>query len=212
MGMTILVHQKGLFYTWMKTHYAETGYEDVRAKAYTFLDKVYRPMGDQLVPFDPNRHKVANIMEATAAETQLSSAIHQPAWLDTEPHPPANEIVACTNGVLHLPTRNLLPLTPAFFAVNALTFDYQPNAPAPTEWLAFLKTLWPNDQAAMDALQEVFGLLLTGDTSYQKIFMIIGPKRSGKGTIARVLGWLLGAANVCSPTLGVSMGHSACSP
>ena len=32
--------------------------------------------------------------------------------------------------------------------------------------------------------------------------MIIGPKRSGKGTLGRVLVELVGAANVCSPSLG----------
>jgi putative DNA primase/helicase len=34
------------------------------------------------------------------------------------------------------------------------------------------------------------------------MFLILGPKRSGKGTIARVLTHLLGQANVCGPTLG----------
>jgi putative DNA primase/helicase len=199
-GMHTLVRQKRLFYAWEQTHYVETDAEDVRASAYDFFDKALRPVKGGIVPFDPNRSKIANILEAAAAETQLPPSIHQPAWLDTEPHPPATEIIACTNGLLHLPTRNLLPLTPAFFAVNALTYDYQPNAPEPAKWFAFLKTLWPEDQDAINTLQEIFGLLLTGDTSQQKIFMIIGPKRSGKGTIARVAGGLLGHANVCNPT------------
>src|SRR5262245_30303787 len=42
----------------------------------------------------------------------------------------------------------------------------------------------------------MFGLMLTGDTRFQKVFMLIGPKRSGKGTIARVLTELLGKDNV----------------
>ena len=47
-----------------------------------------------------------------------------------------------------------------------------------------------------------FGLLLTNDTTHQKAFLIVGPKRSGKGTIARVLTGLLGQENVAGPTLG----------
>ncbi len=39
------------------------------------------------------------------------------------------------------------------------------------------------------------------DTRQHKILMIVGPKRSGKGTIARVLGRVIGMANVCGPTL-----------
>ena len=34
---------------------------------------------------------------------------------------------------------------------------------------------------------EIFGYCLTTDTSQQKAFLIVGPKRSGKGTIGRVL-------------------------
>jgi putative DNA primase/helicase len=51
-------------------------------------------------------------------------------------------------------------------------------------------------------LQEIMGYLLTPDTALQKIFSIVGPMRSGKGTIARVINALLGPDNVAAPTLG----------
>ena len=50
-------------------------------------------------------------------------------------------------------------------------------------------------------LQEVFGYLLTPDTRFKKIFLLHGPKRSGKGTIGRILRRLVGERNACSPTL-----------
>jgi putative DNA primase/helicase len=50
-------------------------------------------------------------------------------------------------------------------------------------------------------LQEIFGLALTGETKHQKAFLLIGPKRSGKGTIARVLMRLVGGDNAVAPTL-----------
>ena len=53
---------------------------------------------------------------------------------------------------------------------------------------------------AIDTLQEFFGYCLTADTRQQKAFALIGPKRSGKGTIARVLA-NLGAHNCVAPTL-----------
>lgn len=49
-------------------------------------------------------------------------------------------------------------------------------------------------------MQEWFGYCLTGDTSQQKMLLIVGPKRSGKGTLARVLAKLIGAGNVSGPT------------
>ena len=50
-------------------------------------------------------------------------------------------------------------------------------------------------------LQEIFGYIVSGASSLQKILMIIGPKRSGKGTLGRLLVELVGPANVCSPRL-----------
>jgi putative DNA primase/helicase len=64
-----------------------------------------------------------------------------------------------------------------------------------------LHDIWADDAESIDTLQELFGQLLTPETKHQKIFLMVGPKRSGKGTIARVLTALLGRANVCNPTL-----------
>ena len=36
---------------------------------------------------------------------------------------------------------------------------------------------WGSDTAAIGTLQEIMGYLLTSDTSQQKIFALIGPKR-----------------------------------
>jgi phage/plasmid-associated DNA primase len=70
--------------------------------------------------------------------------------------------------------------------------------------MGFLRQLFPGDgdgKTARFALQEMFGLLLTADTRYEKIFLLVGPKRSGKGTIGRVLTAMLGKDNVANPTL-----------
>ena len=43
--------------------------------------------------------------------------------------------------------------------------------------------------------------MLSGRTDLQKIFVIIGPIRSGKGTIARILTAMIGTGHVANPTL-----------
>jgi putative DNA primase/helicase len=43
--------------------------------------------------------------------------------------------------------------------------------------------------------------MVSGDTRQQKMFLFVGPKRGGKGTIARVLSRMLGKHNVAGPTL-----------
>ena len=74
-------------------------------------------------------------------------------------------------------------------------------APEPVRWLRFLGELWPDDPDAVLALQELFGYVLSGRNDQHKIGLLIGPKRSGKGTIARVLAALIGPQNVAGPTL-----------
>ena len=201
-GARTLHHQNGTFHHWQGSHYIERVTEEMRAALYRFLaGALTYDEKDELVPFNPTKVKVANVLEAAAAEAQLSRSTRPPAWLENG-NPPANEIIACKNVLLHLPTRKTRPHTPAFFTLNGLPFDYQASPPVPTAWLAFLASIWPDDPQAIDTLQELFGLCLAADTSHQKAFLIVGPKRSGKGTIARILTELLGAANVCSPTLG----------
>jgi putative DNA primase/helicase len=50
-------------------------------------------------------------------------------------------------------------------------------------------------------LQEWFGFCLLPDTSHHKIAILIGPPRSGPGTIARVMAALIGHENVAGPRL-----------
>lgn len=201
-GLRTLHHQQGTFYGWNGACYVETSPEEMRARLYGFLDGAKRVTDDgEVVPFDPTRAKVANVLEATAAEAQLPASVRAPAWLEGEGQPDPAEVIAAANGLLHLPTRRMRPHTPAFFTTNALPYPYHPRPPQPTEWLRFLEAVWPNDPQAIATLQEAFGLCLTGETKHQKAFLVVGPKRSGKGTIARVLTHLLGAANVAGPTL-----------
>ena len=110
-------------------------------------------------------------------------------------------MLSMTNGLLHLPTRRLRPHTSNFFNHHSLSFAYDPECGPPRRWLAFLDELWGDDPSSIDALQETMGYLLGGGTRQQKMFLLVGPKRSGKGTIGRVLTGLLGKHNFASPTL-----------
>ncbi len=196
-----LHHLQGTFYRWAKSHYTESAHEIIRAATWEFLDGALREENRKLVPFAPTKSKVGNVIEALAAVAQLPDGTHAPAWIVPRPELDSTSILSCANGLLHLPTRTLLDHTPSFFALKAVSFPFQPSAPEPEQWLAFLRSIWPDDTASVETLQELFGLLLTADTSQQKSFLLVGPKRSGKGTIARVLTALLGRDNVAGPTL-----------
>jgi putative DNA primase/helicase len=201
----MLFHYRGAFYAWSGAAYPELPDSDIRADVYRFLDQCVVPKcrkdGQwEQVPVKPNMTLVNNVVDGLRAVASLPAAVKPPAWLGAAGPDPA-EIIACANGLLHLPMARLLPHTPTFFTNNALDFAYDPAAPAPETWLRFLGQLWEDDPQAIETLQEIFGYCLTPDTLQQKMFLVVGPKRSGKGTIARVLRRLVGEDNAAGPTL-----------
>lgn len=199
----VLLHWNGVYHAWACTCYPEIEPDTIKSHLYAYLDGALRPGKDGPADFEPNRAKVANVEDALKALVHCPrDKLTPPVWLDGgKGHPPALEILACKNGLLHLPTGKLLPKDPAFFNHNALDYSYDPKAPQPECWLKFLGQLWPDDPAAIETLQEMFGYLLTVDTRQQKMFLLVGPKRSGKGTISRILTGMVGKQNVVSPTL-----------
>jgi putative DNA primase/helicase len=202
-GKPCLHHYRGSFYSWRNTHFRERDDDYIRAELYEFLHKALtQNKAGNVVPFNPTTDKVNKIFDAIRAGCHLDAEQEAPCWLLGESeHPAPEQLIACRNGLLDITTRELSPHSPFFFNMNALEFDYQADAPRPERWGRFLEELWPEDEAARLTLQEIFGLLLTGDTSFQKIFMLVGPKRSGKGTIGHVLKMLLGKDNVVAPTM-----------
>ncbi len=197
-----LYHHRGEFFAWVRSHYRRVDEADLRARLYEYLESA--KVGDEktLRPFKPTTRRVAETLDALCAATHLPSEITPPAWLEQvcDLHP--TEIVPCCNGLLHLPEMQLLGHDPDYFTTSALPVAFDPFAPEPAEWLSFLRSVWSADEEAIGTLQEAFGYWLTSDTQQQKIFLLVGPKRAGKGTIARVLTALLGKENVAGPTLG----------
>ena len=197
-----LMHLNGDWLSYAGADYRELEDATVRSEVYAFLNKSLQLNGDEPPkPFNPNKAKVGNVMDALLGVAHRQRDVFvPPCWIDGAGLP-AKQIVACQNGLLHLPTGELLRPTQNFFTRNALSFDYDASAARPDRWIEFLRSLWPGEDDEIDTLQEVFGYVLIPDTSQQKIFMLVGPTRSGKGTIARVLTNLVGLNNTCAPTL-----------
>jgi putative DNA primase/helicase len=160
---------------------------------------------------------VADVLQALKSEAFVSGSVTPPAWLGGEGPFPAAETLVARNGILHLPSLldgsdYLCPLTPNLFTTVALDYEVGTETSPPTAWLGFLEGLWPGDAESVGLLQEWFGYCLTPDTSQQKMLLVVGPKRAGKGTLARVLAALVGRANVAGPTLRSLAGNFGLSP
>lgn len=201
----LLVQQGGQFYRWDGTCWPAMDDRDVRTLAYRYTENAtyWHEKDDgtrEERPWRPTQRKIADFIDALRAAAHIPTTIPTPSWLSRGKQP-AREVVSCTNGLVHVPTQTLMPHTPRFYVHHAVPYAFNPRAPAPKEWLAFLARLWPDDPESIAALQEIFGYLVTGHTEQQKMFLLVGPKRGGKGTIARVLKGLVGGHNVAGPTL-----------
>jgi putative DNA primase/helicase len=109
-------------------------------------------------------------------------------------------VIYCKNGVLRLTDGKLWAHTPKLFTLNLVETEYQADAECP-KWKRFLDQITQGDEEFKLTLQEWFGLLLTDIIYFHKILVVVGPPRSGKSAIGRVLTNLLGRVSCCGPSL-----------
>lgn len=204
-GRTLL-YWRGDWMRWHTTHWCELEVAQLRSHGYRSLARAtyehVTASGVETRRWNPDRRKVANVMEAMGALAHVPFDIDPPSWIrESEVETEAAQMISCTNGLLDLPRRKLIGHTPSLFNLVSVPFDYDPEAPEPTVWLGFLDSLWSDDPDSIMLLQEYFGYLLSGRTDMHKMLALIGPMRAGKGTIARTLTTLVGNGNVAGPTL-----------
>ncbi|MFE9168243.1 phage/plasmid primase, P4 family [Streptomyces kebangsaanensis] len=212
-GRLVCRRWRGSWMRWTGTCWREVDEAQMRAAKYTRLEHAtYSTPGKDGQPerrdWAPTKQKISNLLDALGAVTLLLTEVDAPAWIDGagEGEQDRSPIVACRNGLLRIRDRALLPHGPGFFNLVSVPYAYDPHTTAPT-WERFLWQIWPNDPDAVNALQEWFGYVLSGRTDQQKILLIKGTSRSGKGTIARVLKELVGRDNLAG--LGSNFGLSS---
>lgn len=125
----------------------------------------------------PNAAQIASVMECA----RVDIVVPVEKW-DTN-----TEYLPCANGVLHIPTKTLLPHTPDIYATSRLNFDYDPTATCPN----FLHALEVIPDAA-EFLQEFAGYALTPDVKHEIAVWMQGPPGSGKSTVLAGLQAMLG--------------------
>jgi putative DNA primase/helicase len=219
-GLSRLAAWRGGWMAWRTTHWTEVDTAQLRQTVYAALSRAFywhtTKDGTEPKDWNPDHRKIANVLEALAAVVHLPSVIDAPAWINEHREPiaitdsptdtfappddDAAHIISCRNGLLDLSTRTLRGHTPALFNLFDVPLDYDRRAAKPAVWLAFLRSVWGKDSDSIALLQEYFGYVLSGRMDMQKALLLVGPIRSGKGTIERVLTALMGG-NIASPTL-----------
>jgi P4 family phage/plasmid primase-like protien len=204
-----LYHYRDDYYDHEAGHYTIVNDDTIRSELYGFLDtcgkEVLQHKKTTLVPFAPNKVSVSETSEALKALGHVLPTVEQPHWLDRRTGPNPADLICFPNGILNINSNQFTPPDPALFTPHGVGFDYDPNAAAPTEWLNFLDQIFNGEADQIGSLQEMFGYCLSSDVSQEKVFMLLGDKRSGKDTMRHTLQSLLSPTAICGPTLD-SMG------
>lgn len=181
------------WYSWIDNRWTITDpgqirnaiYEATHKAHYESVDHNYNPI---VKPWHPTKEKVVKVMDALSHHCVFST------------EDPSKDI-SLSNGVYSVAFGTFKPHHPRRFNTHILPYEYRPEAECPS-WLKFLEDILPSDDAGKGLLQEFFGYCLGGRTNQQKALAMVGVRRSGKGTILRILHKLMGAHRTTSPRLG----------
>jgi len=202
-GIPVLIHHRGEFFSWTGQEYRTVSDGEIRCDLWSFLDGALRRQkvgkDEIIVPFKPNKVRIGDTLDGLRAAANIPELVDPPVFLD-QPERDAGNWLALRNGLLHAITRKLIPHSPRFFNLGSTDYDYDPAATC-LKWIKSLDDWFDDDLESRDTLEEILGLLLIPETRYHKLFLFVGPRRSGKGTIGRLIPKLLGGRNVVTPTM-----------
>jgi putative DNA primase/helicase len=185
------VYWCGDHYVWVGTHWEirdESAYRKwiyLQAEHAQYVDGFGKNRS-----WSPDTTKVNKVLDALRTACLLRPSEQEP-----------DSVIACRNGILSIgDTVSLNPHSCENFNLASLPYDFDPEAKCP-RWLKFLDEVLPDDRQSQNLLQEFIGYVLSGETSLQKALSLCGPTRCGKGTIARIIGALLGRSLVTSASI-----------
>lgn len=184
-----LIRFDNVFYTYNGIHWEETPEAAI-------LFEINRALAGWKFP--PSKiNNILKMLEMLTYESKLEKGV----YLNDRTKFGRNSVIM-QNGIVEIDKGNitLKPHTRNLFDLNALTYDYDPNATCP-EFLKFIDSQWPGDHQMHDQLQELYGLTLISDNRWHLLPIMIGKSRSGKGVHAQIMTKMVGAHNVCSPHL-----------
>ncbi len=180
----------------------ESTRESVRNEIHRFLaESHYREVNRHtqavvLTPFNPTTFLIRNVSQHLGAI--VPNPPLPPAWLDGRTSPRPDRLLCFANGTIEMDeylrgNRSLAPYTSDLFVTYRLPFDYDADAECP-RWDGWLQETLGDDPNKIALLQEWFGYNLVADNRYEKMLLMLGQRRSGKGTALTAMQALLGPA------------------
>ena len=194
------------YWQWDGNAYRKIDADGLRSQLMHFLEKtvaIVKAKGEivDYMPFPVTSTRVNNIEKVLKSRLYNPADESTPCWIsgDIRKQPASVKdpkmLIFCKNTILNLEDMKTLPHSPHWFNLAALDYDYDSKAKCP-KWDKFLDSVFGDDKESKQAIMEFMGLCLTCITKFQKALLLIGPKRSGKGTIARIMEKVIGKHNM----------------
>jgi putative DNA primase/helicase len=208
-----LVYVGGEYFIFNGRCYEAVDPEGIRKMLYACLEPFHVARGLDVDPFKPTRNDIDNVADALRAVAH--APLKAPAWIrNADKLPDPRSLIVASNAIFRVGETKVHKVsdpTPNLFTLSALEYPLE-RAPNPERWLAFLNDIFEGDQQQIDLLGEWFGYCMTGDVSQQKMLLLVGPKRSGKGTIARIQSQVVGEQNRVAQSLSDLAGSFGLQP
>lgn len=114
---------------------------------------------------------------------------------------PSKDYIVLRNGVLcikgwdkgkKVSDFKLYPHNKKYNVIGELDFNYDPKATAPV-YTDFVKRVYQGNELSIQLLEDYVGYCMVDDYRHQKILVMMGASRSGKGTINNnIIPWMVG--------------------
>lgn len=190
--------------------YEEVSDGPIHGQLYQFLAGKKHIHADGTVkPYKASRAKVYDILDACNAFCHVDA--DPPAWLCSDKNKPnPARLITFHNGVLDVDkyiNGEILLYKPTsdLFTFTVLPYDFDPNKESKM-WIKFLEEIFSGDQEKIKLLQQWFGYNCVPDMSYEKLMLLTGVPRSGKGTTLETLQAMLGDRNCCTSSFQLLAG------
>ena len=181
--------------------YEEIPDEIIHGDLYRFLATKQFVHGDGTIKkYKPSRAKIYDIRDACNAFCPIDA--DPPVWLNIDKNNPnPRRLIIFLNGILDVSeylqgSIKLHKPTPDLFTFTVLPYNYTENTDCKV-WIDFLNEIFSGDQEKIKLLQQWFGYNLVPDNSFEKLMLLEGKIRAGKGTILETLRAMLGDRNCC---------------
>lgn len=112
----------------------------------------------------------------------------------------SSDFLNCTNGMLDISSRQLLPHDRKYNSTIQIPSAYEPQATCPA-WTKYLSELFPNCPGKIKTLQEFTGYALYPKNFIHKALFNIGAGSNGKSLFVNIISGLFGSKNISSVEL-----------